>query len=182
MAGVAYCSLFFFLQKSSTSGDNWFGFCSNQIDTSFQLEKVWGSLKFLPELFQTGAKIGSTCLAHLAAFSPKNLFKYSFQSTQVFTGVTNPKNGPNLEVEKFFLKIKRVTKFFKKWDAWFARSLKRCRLQGPMKHNYAALQKSFESQSTQCQQTILVKKIGMQRSMSAMKFLCLFPSLGKMKF
>ena len=39
-----------------------------------------------------------------------------------------------------------------------ARSLKRCRLQGPMKHNYAALQKSFESQSTQCQQTILVKK------------------------
>ena len=63
-----------------------------------------------------------------------------------------------------------------------ARSLKRCRLQGPMKHNYAALQKSFESQSTQCQQTILVKKIGMQRSMSAIKFLCLFPSLGKMKF
>ena len=98
------------------------------------------------------------------------------------TGVTNPKDGPNLEVEKFFFKIKRVTKFFKKWDAWFARSLKRCRLQGPMKHNYAALQKSFESQSTQCQQTILVKKIGMQRSMSAIKFLCLFPSLGKMKF
>ena len=49
--------------------------------------------------------------------SPKNLFKYSFQSTQVFTGVTNPKDGQNLEVEKFFLKIKRVTKFFKKWDA-----------------------------------------------------------------
>ena len=56
--------------------------------------------------------------------SPKNLFKYSFQSTQVFTGVTNPKNGPNLEVEKFFLKIKRVTKFFKKWDACVCKVVK----------------------------------------------------------
>ena len=39
---LCHCSLFFFLQKSSTSGDNWFGFCSNQIDTSFKLEKVLG--------------------------------------------------------------------------------------------------------------------------------------------